>query len=99
MALLDIGRRIGTVGPFLPARSWACPGSRPSLGSGASCTRGRPSRLGGRDEVMGRYSAFRLLVEGFRNQSGWQRARRDPEPKPAYDVIIIGGGGHGLASA
>jgi heterotetrameric sarcosine oxidase beta subunit len=48
---------------------------------------------------MSRYSAFRLLVEGFRNQSGWQRAWRDPEPKPAYDVIIIGGGGHGLASA
>jgi heterotetrameric sarcosine oxidase beta subunit len=48
---------------------------------------------------MTHYSAFRLFLEGLRNQTGWTRAWRDPQPKPAYDVIIIGGGGHGLSSA
>jgi sarcosine oxidase subunit beta len=48
---------------------------------------------------MSHYSAFRLFLEGLRNQTGWGRAWRDPAPKPSYDVIIIGGGGHGLSSA
>ena len=32
-------------------------------------------------------------------QAGWAPAWRQPEPKLKYDVIIIGGGGHGLATA
>jgi methylglutamate dehydrogenase subunit A len=48
---------------------------------------------------MTAYSGFRLFLEGLRGQTGWSRAWRDPAPKPAYDVLIIGGGGHGLASA
>src|SRR5262245_19221607 len=48
---------------------------------------------------MGRYSVFRLLRESLRGHTGWERAWRDPPPKPSYDVIIIGGGGHGLSSA
>lgn len=48
---------------------------------------------------MARYSGFRLLREGLRGHQGWERAWRDPDPKPAYEVVIIGGGGHGLASA
>ena len=46
-----------------------------------------------------RYSAFSLLAQAFRGHKGWTPAWRDPEPKAEYDVIIIGGGGHGLATA
>ena len=46
-----------------------------------------------------RYSALSLLKEGFANQKGWEQAWRSPEPKASYDAIIIGGGGHGLATA
>jgi|TARA_R110001606_G_scaffold64419_4_gene149565 sarcosine oxidase subunit beta len=46
-----------------------------------------------------RYSAFKLLIEGLRGQSGWKPVWRDPEPQTEYDYIIVGGGGHGLATA
>ncbi|TMM54238.1 sarcosine oxidase subunit beta family protein [Sulfitobacter sabulilitoris] len=48
---------------------------------------------------MKRYSAFAIAREALRYHTGWDRAWRAPEPKPHYDVIIIGGGGHGLATA
>ena len=48
---------------------------------------------------MSRYSAFGLLRGALGGQRHWQPAWRDPDPKPGYDVIIIGGGGHGLATA
>jgi sarcosine oxidase subunit beta len=46
-----------------------------------------------------RYSIFSLARNAFSNHRNWQRAWRSPELKPAYDVIIVGGGGHGLATA
>lgn len=46
-----------------------------------------------------RYSAFGLLREGLRGHVGWQPAWRSPTPKPAYDAVIVGGGGQGLATA
>jgi sarcosine oxidase subunit beta len=48
---------------------------------------------------MTRFSALALLREGLGGQKGWTRHWRDPAPARHYDVIIIGGGGHGLATA
>jgi sarcosine oxidase subunit beta len=46
-----------------------------------------------------RYSAFALLANAFAGQRLWKPAWRDADPRPAYDAIIVGGGGHGPASA
>jgi methylglutamate dehydrogenase subunit A len=46
-----------------------------------------------------RYSALSILWQGLCGHKGWPRMWRDPAPKDHYDVIIIGGGGHGLATA
>lgn len=48
---------------------------------------------------MKRYSAFAIAREAMSYHMGWERAWRAPEPKKKYDVIIIGAGGHGLATA
>jgi sarcosine oxidase subunit beta len=48
---------------------------------------------------MKHYSAFAVAREGLRYHTGWERAWRSPEPKRRYDVIIVGAGGHGLATA
>ena len=48
---------------------------------------------------MNEYSIVSLFRHALTGHAHWRRAWRDPEPRPAYDVIIVGGGGHGLASA
>jgi sarcosine oxidase subunit beta len=48
---------------------------------------------------MKRYNAWNLLLQGFAKQTGWPPAWRSPSLKRRYDIVIIGGGGHGLATA
>ena len=48
---------------------------------------------------MKRYSAFAIAKEAARYHMGWEKAWRSPAPKAKYDVVIIGAGGHGLATA
>ncbi|HEY4163783.1 MAG TPA: sarcosine oxidase subunit beta family protein [Dongiaceae bacterium] len=46
-----------------------------------------------------RYSAWSVLRQGFTGQQGWTPAWQDRDPEPRYDMVIVGGGGHGLATA
>jgi sarcosine oxidase, subunit beta len=48
---------------------------------------------------MQRYSIISLARNALSGHEKWQRAWRSPEPKPAYDVVVVGAGGHGLATA
>ncbi|MDE1924199.1 MAG: sarcosine oxidase subunit beta family protein [Gammaproteobacteria bacterium] len=47
----------------------------------------------------GRYSGWRLFLEGLGGQRGWSPAWAKAAPRPRYRVVIVGGGGHGLATA
>ncbi len=48
---------------------------------------------------MTRFSAWTVFKEGIRGQKGWARQWRDPDLKKHYDIVIVGGGLHGLATA
>ena len=48
---------------------------------------------------MGRYSAWSLLSNAMTRQRKWPRVWRNPAPAPRYEAIVVGGGGHGLATA
>ena len=48
---------------------------------------------------MKAYSLVSLMRNAMNYHQDWQSAWRGPEPKSHYDVVIIGGGGHGLATA
>ena len=45
------------------------------------------------------YNIFQIIKEGLKGNKGWKKTWRNPNIKKKYDVIIIGGGGHGLATA
>ncbi len=46
-----------------------------------------------------KFSALSVIAQGLSGNRGWPEQWRSPEPKPAYDAVIIGAGGHGLATA
>ncbi|TKT80065.1 sarcosine oxidase subunit beta family protein [Aquamicrobium sp. LC103] len=48
---------------------------------------------------MAEYSFLSLLKNAWNGNRDWKPAWRKPDPRPAYDVVIIGGGGHGLSTA
>jgi len=45
------------------------------------------------------YNAWQIIKEGLTGNKGWKPVWRNPTPRPEYDIILIGGGGHGLATA
>ncbi|MZR30716.1 sarcosine oxidase subunit beta family protein [Sneathiella litorea] len=45
------------------------------------------------------FSGFRVIKEALTSHKGWKALWRDPAPQPDYDFVIVGGGGHGLATA
>ena len=48
---------------------------------------------------MSKYSLFSLIRNSFSHHENWPRAWRSPQPRGEYDVVIVGAGGHGLATA
>ena len=50
-------------------------------------------------ETMQKFSIWSLLRNSFSYHEGWQKQWRSPEPKREYDAVVVGAGGHGLATA
>ena len=48
---------------------------------------------------MANYSIFTLARNALNRHRDWPRAWRSPKPRPSYEAVIVGGGGHGLATA
>ena len=49
--------------------------------------------------MKNKYSIFSLIKNSLTYHENWQKAWRDPQPNSHYDIVIVGGGGHGLATA
>ena len=50
-------------------------------------------------EGMQRYSIWALARNALHGHEDWAPVWRSPEPRPRYEAIVVGGGGHGLATA
>ena len=49
--------------------------------------------------MKNKYSIFSLIKNAFSQHENWKQAWGNPEPKKEYEAVIVGGGGHGLATA
>ena len=49
--------------------------------------------------LRSRYSAWNLLAVSFSGHADWAPSWREAEPQHRYDMVIVSGGGHGLATA
>jgi len=78
-----------------PATSGVAVGPLPIGGTAVWSARGID--CGGTGEM--RYSGVRVIWQGLTGNKGWGPAWRNPAPKGEYDIVIIGGGGHGLSTA
>src|SRR5438309_9844430 len=58
-----------------------------------------PTAAGAQRVSSGGSSLWRLFLEGLTGQRGWSRAWAKATPRERYRVVIVGGGGHGLATA
>ncbi len=60
---------------------------------------GRPAALVRVEQKLARFSALNIIAKALGGHKDWPAQWRDVAPKPAYDAIIVGGGGHGLGAA